>query len=111
MPSSRHLDHGVRWTGTTIHIVDEQVDHGPIVCQVPVPVREGDTLPSLKARVQKAEYRAYPKAIKKFLEEKAQISRPEAGLRERIDHEETLMTKVTREDEMARGSHFVQPRS
>jgi len=62
------LDHGVRWTGTTVHIVDEHVDHGPIVYQVPVPVREGDTHESLKARVQRAEYRAYPRAIKMFIE-------------------------------------------
>ncbi len=62
------LDHGVKWTGTTIHIVDEDVDHGPIIYQVPVPVRENDTHESLKARIQRAEYRAYPKAIKIFLE-------------------------------------------
>jgi len=62
------LDHGVKWTGTTIHIVDEDVDHGPIIYQVPVPVRENDTHESLKARIQRAEYRAYPKAIKMFLE-------------------------------------------
>jgi len=62
------LDHGVKWTGTTIHLVDEEVDHGPIVYQVPVPVKEDDNFASLKARVQKAEYRAYPKAIKKFIE-------------------------------------------
>jgi phosphoribosylglycinamide formyltransferase-1 len=70
------LDHGVKWTGTTIHIVDEDVDHGPIVYQVPVPVLEGDTHESLKARVQKAEYKAYPKAIKMFLEkEPKQVGR------------------------------------
>lgn len=62
------LDHGVKWTGTTIHIVDEDVDHGPIIYQVPVPVRENDTHDSLKARIQRAEQRAYPKAIKIFLE-------------------------------------------
>ncbi len=62
------LDHGVKWTGTTIHIVDEDVDHGPIIYQVPVPVRENDTHESLKARIQRAEQRAYPKAIKIFLE-------------------------------------------
>ncbi len=62
------LDHGVKWTGTTIHIVDEDVDHGPIIYQVPVPVRENDTHESLKARIQRAEHRAYPKAIKMFLE-------------------------------------------
>lgn len=67
------LDHGVKWTGTTIHIVDEDVDHGPIIMQVPVPVRDDDTHDSLKARVQRAEYRAYPRAIKKFLEERHKL--------------------------------------
>jgi phosphoribosylglycinamide formyltransferase-1 len=67
------LDNGVRWTGTTVHIVDEDVDHGPIVYQVPVPVHDGDTHESLKARVQRAEFRAYPKAIKMFIEGKPNI--------------------------------------
>ena len=62
------LDYGVKWTGTTIHIVDEDVDHGPIIYQVPVRVKEGDTYESLKARIQKAERKAYPKAIKMFIE-------------------------------------------
>lgn len=62
------LDYGVCWTGTTVHIVDDDVDHGPIIYQVPVKVRDDDTYESLKARVQRAEYRAYPKAIKKFIE-------------------------------------------
>ncbi len=67
------LDHGVRWTGITVHIVDEDVDHGPIVYQVPVPVREDDTRESLKERVQRAEYRAYPKAIKMFIEGRPRV--------------------------------------
>lgn len=62
------LDHGAKWTGTTIHLVDEEVDHGPIVYQVPVRIKEDDTYESLKARVQRAEFRAYPKAIKMFIE-------------------------------------------
>ena len=62
------LEYGVMWTGTTIHIVDDEVDHGPIVYQMPVRVRCDDTYESLKARVQEAEYRAYPRAIKMFLE-------------------------------------------
>lgn len=70
---SQALDYGVRWTGTTVHIVDEDVDHGPIVYQVPVPVRPGDTREILKARIQRAEYRAYPKAIKIFLESGVRI--------------------------------------
>ena len=67
------LDHGVKWTGTTIHLVDEEVDHGPILYQVPVPVNENDTYESLKARVQRAEYEAYPAAIKKFIESKPKV--------------------------------------
>lgn len=67
------LDHGVRWTGTTIHVVDEEVDHGPIIYQVPVRVLPGDTYDTLKARIQKAEYIAYPKAIKIFIEGQFEI--------------------------------------
>ncbi|MDD1760655.1 MAG: phosphoribosylglycinamide formyltransferase, partial [Methanothrix sp.] len=65
---SQALEYGVKWTGTTIHVVDEDVDHGPIVYQRPVPIREDDTHESLKARIQRAEYRAYPRAIKMFIE-------------------------------------------
>jgi phosphoribosylglycinamide formyltransferase 1 len=65
---SQALEYGAKWTGTTVHVVDEDVDHGPIVYQRPVPVREGDTHESLKARIQRAEYKAYPRAIKMFIE-------------------------------------------
>ena len=65
---SQALEWGVRWTGTTVHVVDEDVDHGPIVYQCPVPVREKDDRESLKARIQRAEYKAYPRAIKMFIE-------------------------------------------
>jgi phosphoribosylglycinamide formyltransferase-1 len=68
------LDHGVKWTGTTVHLVDEEVDHGPIIYQVPVEVKDHDTYDSLKARVQHAEYEAYPKAIKMFIENKPRIN-------------------------------------
>ena len=68
------LDYGVKVTGTTIHLVDEEVDHGPIILQVPVEVKEGDTHDSLKARVQEAEYRAYPEALKLFIEGKPKVA-------------------------------------
>ena len=70
---SQALEWGVLWTGTTVHIVDEDVDHGPIVYQLPVPVRQGDTHDSLKARIQRAEYRAYPRAIKMFIEGRPRV--------------------------------------
>jgi phosphoribosylglycinamide formyltransferase-1 len=67
------LDYGVKVTGTTIHLVDEKVDHGPIIYQVPVEVRDDDTHESLKARVQEAEYRAYPEALKLFIEKRPKV--------------------------------------
>ncbi len=70
---SQALEHGVMWTGTTIHLVDEDVDHGPIIYQMPVPVKRNDTHESLKARIQRAEYRAYPRAIKMFIEGKPEV--------------------------------------
>ncbi len=70
---SQALAYGVKWTGTTVHIVDEDVDHGPIVYQRPVRVLESDTHDSLKARIQRAEYKAYPRAIKMFIEEKPRV--------------------------------------
>ncbi len=80
LPSFRGMDafaqalaYGVKWTGTTVHIVDEDVDHGPIVYQRPVIVLENDTHDSLKARIQRAEYKAYPKAIKMFIERRPEI--------------------------------------
>ena len=70
---SQALAYGVKWTGTTVHIVDEDVDHGPIVYQMPVPVLQGDTHESLKARIQRAEYKAYPRAIKMFIEARPRV--------------------------------------
>ncbi|MGC9515562.1 phosphoribosylglycinamide formyltransferase [Methanocrinis sp.] len=67
------LDYGVKVTGTTVHLVDEEVDHGPIILQAPVEVRDDDTFESLKARVQEAEYRAYPQALKLFIEGRPRV--------------------------------------
>ena len=55
-------------TGCTVHFVTDEVDGGPIVEQVRVPVREGDTAHTLAERVQAAERRLYPRAIRGFLE-------------------------------------------
>jgi len=54
------LEHGVRVTGVTVHFVDEQVDHGPIIAQVPVEVLPDDTVESLHRRIQRAEHLLYP---------------------------------------------------
>jgi phosphoribosylglycinamide formyltransferase-1 len=60
------LAHGVKLTGVTIHFVDEEVDHGPIIYQEAVPVEPGDTEDQLQARIQAVEHRAYPMVIDAF---------------------------------------------
>ncbi len=60
------LEYGCKITGCTVHFVDNQYDHGPIILQQPVPVQEGDTPELLAARVQAAERELYPRAIALF---------------------------------------------
>jgi phosphoribosylglycinamide formyltransferase-1 len=62
------LEHGVKVTGCTVHIVDEELDHGPIVLQTAVPVREDDTEETLSDRILAEEHRAYPRAIRLVLD-------------------------------------------
>jgi phosphoribosylglycinamide formyltransferase-1 len=57
------LEHGVKIAGCTVHFVDEQVDHGPIVLQAAVPVVDGDTVESLSARILEREHAIYPEAL------------------------------------------------
>jgi formyltetrahydrofolate-dependent phosphoribosylglycinamide formyltransferase len=56
-------------SGCTVHIVDEQYDHGPIVAQVRVPVQPDDTVETLAARVQAAERELYPQVIQRVADE------------------------------------------
>ena len=64
---------GVRVSGATVHFVDEEYDHGPIILQRSVPVLEGDTPESLAARVQGVERRLVPEAIRLFAEGRLRI--------------------------------------
>jgi phosphoribosylglycinamide formyltransferase-1 len=57
------LAHGARLTGVTVHFVDEETDHGPILAQAAVPILPDDTEATLHARVQRQEHRLYPFAI------------------------------------------------
>ena len=67
------LDHGVKVSGATVHLVDEGLDQGPIVLQEAVPVQEGDTEESLAARILAAEHRIYPRAVKLLLQGRYRI--------------------------------------
>ncbi len=57
------LEHGVKITGCTVHLVDEEVDHGPIILQAEVPVRDDDTVQTLSARILEREHAIYPQAL------------------------------------------------
>src|ERR1044072_7758639 len=57
------LEHGVKWSGCTVHFVDEGVDAGPIIAYAPVRVRDDDTEETLAARILVEEHRLYPEAV------------------------------------------------
>lgn len=59
---------GVPETGVTVHIVNEEVDHGPILAQERVRRTPEDTLESLEAKIHAAEHQLYKRALKEFLE-------------------------------------------
>ena len=61
------LEHGVKFTGCTVHFVDETLDGGPIIAQRVVPVLEGDTVASLSARILEQEHQLYAAAVKSVL--------------------------------------------
>lgn len=62
------LEAGVKLTGATIHFVDAEYDHGPIILQEAVPVQDDDTPDTLAARVQASERRLVPEAVRLFAE-------------------------------------------
>jgi phosphoribosylglycinamide formyltransferase-1 len=64
------LDHGVKVTGTTIHIATAEVDEGPILAQETVEVLPDDTEETLHERIKQVERRLYPATIRRFLEER-----------------------------------------
>ncbi len=67
------IEYGVKLTGVTVHIVDEEYDHGPIVLQRAVKVLEGDDPESLSKRLLEVEHELYPEAIRFFAEERIRV--------------------------------------
>lgn len=60
------LAYGAKCTGMTVHFVDEEVDHGPIVYQEAVPIRSGDNVDTVTTRIQEIEHRMYPRVVQAF---------------------------------------------
>lgn len=71
-PGAHAVDEALAWgvkvSGATVHLVDEEVDHGPVVLQEAVPVRPDDDEESLHARIRAVEHRIYPRAVGLLLE-------------------------------------------
>ncbi len=67
------LEWGVKVSGCTIHFVDEETDHGPIIIQKAVEVREDDTEDALSERILEWEHRLLPKAVQLYAEGRLQI--------------------------------------
>jgi phosphoribosylglycinamide formyltransferase-1 len=62
------LEHGVKFSGCTVHFVDEGCDTGPIIIQAVVPVLDDDTEETLSARILEQEHKIYPEAIRRIAE-------------------------------------------
>jgi phosphoribosylglycinamide formyltransferase-1 len=60
----RVLEHGAKWSGCTVHFVDESLDGGPIIAQQIVPIRDDDTEETLSARILEQEHQLYAEALR-----------------------------------------------
>ena len=67
------LEWGVKFSGCTVHLVDEHLDAGPIICQAVVPVEDGDTEEALATRILREEHRIYAQAINIVLDGRFRI--------------------------------------
>lgn len=67
------FEYGVKVTGVTVHFVDEEMDHGPIILQKAISIDALDTLETLEAKIHKIEHKLYPEAISKICEGKVKI--------------------------------------
>ncbi|MCC6705306.1 MAG: phosphoribosylglycinamide formyltransferase [Thermomicrobiales bacterium] len=70
---------GAKWSGATVHLVDNEYDHGPVLAKAIVPVMPDDTTEALAARVFAAECRLYPQAIADYLRENPWLLEPISG--------------------------------
>lgn len=67
-PQRQALEHGAKFSGCTVHFVDETLDAGPIIAQAVVPIEGSDTAETLGARILREEHRIYAEAVRIVLE-------------------------------------------
>jgi len=69
----RAIDHGVKFSGCTVHFVRAELDHGPIILQAVVPVLPDDSEETLAARVLETEHKIYPQAVRFIAENRVNV--------------------------------------
>jgi len=68
------VKYGAKYSGCTVHFVDEGIDTGPVILQLVVPIKDNDTEDTLSKRILAKEHEAYPEAVRLFAEKKIRIS-------------------------------------
>lgn len=68
------LEYGVKFSGCTVHLVDEELDHGPVVAQAVVPVFDTDDAETLSGRILAEEHKLYAAAVEKLLHDQWRIA-------------------------------------
>jgi phosphoribosylglycinamide formyltransferase 1 len=86
------IDYGVRFSGCTVHFVDDGVDTGPIIIQAVVPVFPDDTEEALKHRILKEEHKIYPKAIQLFAQGRLTIEGRKVLISDYVKDESQCLT-------------------
>jgi phosphoribosylglycinamide formyltransferase-1 len=76
------LAYGVKVTGCTVHLVDEEVDHGPVLFQAAVPVEPGDDEDRLHERIKAQEHRLLPEAVRLLAEGRVRVEGRRASVLE-----------------------------
>ncbi len=76
------LEHGAKVTGTTVHFVDHDVDHGPIIFQEAVRIEADDSEESLHARIKEVEHRVLPEVCRLLLDGRARLEGTKAVIDE-----------------------------
>ncbi|MDO8784740.1 MAG: phosphoribosylglycinamide formyltransferase [Syntrophales bacterium] len=87
----RAVEYGVKFSGCTVHFVDEGVDTGPVIIQSVVPVHDDDTEEILAARILSEEHRIYPQAIQFYAKGKIEITGRKVRIRDGGKSRESAM--------------------
>ena len=84
------IEYGAKFSGCTVHFVDEGMDTGPIIIQAVVPVHDDDTEDALAARILKEEHTIYPYAVKLFVEGRLEVKGRRVIVKDHPKHEDVM---------------------